>query len=114
LIAPSTSPERAAKIARASSGFLYLLAREGITGERAGAISADLGNRVASLRSVTDLPIACGFGISTPEQVRAVVRHADAAIVGSALVRRLDEAAARGGDVLAEAGEFTRLLAEAC
>jgi tryptophan synthase alpha chain len=114
LIAPTTAPERAAKIARASSGFVYLLAREGITGERAGGPSGDLGIRVAALRNVTDLPIACGFGISTPEQVRTVVQHADAAIVGSALVRRLEEAAARGGDVPAEAAAFTRSLAAAC
>lgn len=114
LIAPTTTAERAAHIARASSGFLYLLARSGITGERADAPPDDLAERVLFLRGVSDLPIACGFGISTPEHVRAVVRHADAAIVGSALVRRLEEAAARGGDVLAGAGEFTRLLAGAC
>jgi len=91
LIAPTTPPERAARIAAACTGFVYLLARTGITGERKAA--PEVGPAVARLRAVTDLPIAVGFGISTAAHVRRVVEHADAAIVGSALVRRMDEAA---------------------
>lgn len=109
LIAPTTSLERAEAIARACTGFVYLLARTGITGERGDA--PDVGRRVERVREWTDLPIACGFGISTAEHVRAVVAHADAAIVGSALVRRIDQAVARGADPVAEAGAFARELA---
>lgn len=108
LVAPTTPPERAAAIARASTGFVYLLARSGITGERADA--PEIGPIVATLRRSTDLPIACGFGISRPDHVAAVTRHADAAIVGTALVRRMGEAAAAGRDSVAEAEAFTREL----
>jgi len=114
LIAPTTPPERAAAIARASTGFVYLLARAGITGE-SGA-PPDIRDRVRVLRSVTDLPIACGFGISTAEHVRAVVSagEADAAIIGSALIRRQTEAVTRGEDASRAAAEFVRSLAAGC
>lgn len=109
LIAPTTPPERAAKIAGACSGFVYLLSRAGITGERDEAPRID--RRVRQLREVTELPIACGFGISTPEHVRAVVQEADAAIVGSALVRRIDKARQEGRSPTIEAEAFVRELA---
>jgi len=112
LVAPTTPPERAAQIASACTGFVYLLARTGITGERSEA--PDVASRVAMLREATDatdLPIACGFGISTAEHVRAVVEHADAAIVGSALVKRVEAAIAAGEDAADAAGAFTRELA---
>jgi tryptophan synthase alpha chain len=109
LIAPTTPMERAARIAKASSGFVYLLARTGITGERTDA--PEVAERVAALREVTDLPIACGFGISTPEQVKAVAEHADAVIVGSALVRRVEDAAKNGADATAVARDFVASLA---
>jgi tryptophan synthase alpha chain len=104
LVAPTTPPERARRIAEACTGFIYLLARAGITGESAEV--ADVSGPVERLRSITALPIACGFGISTADHVRAVVRHADAAIVGSALVRRMG-----GSDPVGEAERFTRELA---
>ncbi len=90
LIAPTTPPDRAAKIARACSGFVYMLARTGITGERA-SLPEGLEQRVSDLRKATDLPIAVGFGIATAEHVHAVTRVADAAIVGSAMVRRITQ-----------------------
>lgn len=113
LIAPTTPADRAARIAAASSGFVYLLARAGITGETAAA--PQVASRVSELRRVTKLPIACGFGIATPEHVRAVVGpppsgDADAAIVGSALVRAMDAAAATDGDPVAAGERFTRAL----
>jgi len=89
LVAPTTPPERVAAIARACTGFVYLIAASGITGERSDA--PEIESRVAQIRESTDLPVACGFGISSPDQVRAVVRHADAAIVGSALVRAIGD-----------------------
>lgn len=113
LVAPTTPPERAERIVRACTGFVYLLARVGITGEGAGGPGPRLRERVALLRGMTDLPIACGFGIGTAEQVRAVVREAgaDAAIVGSALVRRIEDAATAGRDAVAEAASFVAELA---
>ena len=109
LIAPTTPADRAARIAEASSGFVYMIARTGITGERGEA--PEIADRVAQLRGVTDLPIACGFGISTPEQVRAVVEHADAAIVGSALVRRIEATIDEHRDAPEAAGAFVAELA---
>jgi tryptophan synthase alpha chain len=109
LVAPTTTPQRAERIVRACSGFVYMLARAGITGE--SSAPPEIGERVAMLRGMTDLPIACGFGISTAEHVRAVVAHADAAIVGSALVRRMGQAHAAGEDVAAAAGAMVGELA---
>ena len=111
LIAPNTAPERARRIAEASSGFVYLMTRIGITGEGTGPGS--VGAQVARLREFTDLPIACGFGISSAEGVRAVVGEggADAAIVGSALVRVMTEARDAGGDAVEAAAEFVGELA---
>lgn len=111
LVSPTTPPARAERIAAASTGFVYLLARTGITGERSTA--PEVASRVARLREATRLPIACGFGISTPEHVRAVVREggADAAIVGSAVVRRMAGAVEARRDAAEEAGALTRELA---
>lgn len=104
LIAPSTPEARAKAIAEACSGFVYMLARSGITGEQKDA--PEIEARVQMLRRVTRLPIACGFGISTADHVRAVVRHADAAIVGTALVRRLETAHQQGQPLASEAESF--------
>jgi tryptophan synthase alpha chain len=88
LIAPSTSLERAKKIAAASSGFVYIVSRAGTTGAQT-ALPPELGDRLGQLRSVTDAPLAVGFGIANAEHVRAVVSVADAAIVGSAMMREI-------------------------
>lgn len=109
LIAPSTPPARAAQIARASTGFVYLVARSGITGERNEA--PDIAGRVRVIREATDLPIACGFGISSRDHVRSVCQHADAAIVGSGLVRRISEASKAGRDPVVDAKVFLGQLA---
>jgi tryptophan synthase alpha chain len=114
LIAPTTPPERAAAIARASSGFVYVVARGGLTGEQA-ALPAELPERLTRLRRETPLPIVVGFGISTPQQVRQVTELADAVIVGSALVRRLAAHRAADNDAgraaaVAEAEDFVRQL----
>lgn len=111
LISPSTPPHRAERIAQSCTGFVYLLARAGITGE--GRDIPDISARVQMLRTMTDLPIACGFGVSTAAHVRQVVHDggADAAIVGSALVRVLSEAAASQRDVTAAAVSMVQDLA---
>lgn len=110
LISPTTPPERARKIAGACTGFIYVLARSGVTGERS-QIPADLADRLTQLREVTDLPLAVGFGVSAPQQVRQVTRVADAAIVGSALVRKIAAHRRDGADVIvAQAGAFMKEL----
>ena len=89
LVAPTTPRERMADIARHGSGFVYLISRLGVTGERTD-IAVDLPGTVTLLRSVTDLPICVGFGISTPRQAATVAALADGVVVGSALVRAAD------------------------
>ncbi|MDR0708310.1 MAG: tryptophan synthase subunit alpha [Treponema sp.] len=89
LVAP-TSERRIKKIARAASGFLYIVSSLGVTGIR-GEITTDLSALVASVKAETPLPAAVGFGIHTPEQAAAVSRVADGVIVGSALVRIIEQ-----------------------
>jgi tryptophan synthase alpha chain len=84
LLAPTTPIDRARAIARAGSGFLYYVAVAGVTGARA-SLAAGLEDRVRALRTVTDLPIGVGFGISTAAQAGEVAGYADAVVVGSAL-----------------------------
>jgi tryptophan synthase alpha chain len=97
LIAPTTPDARAEQIAKASTGFIYLLARAGITGEQS-ELPPDLSVRVDRMRKISSLPITVGFGVSTDNHVRQVVSVADAAIVGSAIVRRITEARELGAD----------------
>jgi len=111
LIAPTTGEDRARRIAETCTGFVYVLSRAGITGERAD-LPPELRRRVELLRGVTDLPIAVGFGISTAAQVREVTTVADAAIVGSAVMRRVAEHRVKGPDaVVSVAGTFMAELA---
>jgi tryptophan synthase alpha chain len=89
LVTPTTSPKRAEAVVKACSGFVYVVSVVGITGERTG-VSGQLGGMIARLRTMTDLPLCVGFGVSTPEQVRDVGELADGVIVGSALVKKLE------------------------
>ena len=93
LIAPTTSRERALEIAARAQGFLYYIARMGVTGATSTLRDA-LPQELAALRSATDVPIAVGFGISTPDHAAAVAKVADGVVVGSALIDALD----RGGE----------------
>jgi tryptophan synthase alpha chain len=95
LVAPTTPRDRMAEIAKNGSGFVYLISRLGVTGLQ-HEIAADLPESIARLREVCTLPICVGFGISTPEQARAVGAMADGVVVGSALVRALDEGGVKG------------------
>ena len=104
LVAPTTTPQRLPQLIARCRGFVYLLAQTGLTGARAEL--PDLGERVAAIRALTDLPIAAGFGISTPDQVAAATTTCDAAIVGSALVDRMGP----GTDAVAAALEFIDML----
>jgi tryptophan synthase alpha chain len=99
LVAPTTTPERLARAARAASGFLYLISRLGVTGARDGA-PPDLAELVTRVRAVSDLPLAVGFGISTPEQVRAAAQLADGVVVGSAVVEALGSGGLGGAERL--------------
>jgi tryptophan synthase alpha chain len=97
LVTPTTPPERAARIASESTGFLYCVSVAGVTGERV-SLPQQLKDRVLWLKEQTDVPILVGFGISRPEQVREVGEVADGVIVGSALVRHLEAAGGSGSD----------------
>jgi len=90
LIAPTTPPERMALIAKSAGGFIYYVSREGVTGEQC-TLSQTISAQVAEIRKHTGLPIAVGFGISTPDQAREVAGQADAVVVGSAIVRHISE-----------------------
>ena len=98
LVAPTTAHERIPEVVRGGSGFLYYISRAGVTGARA-EIRSDLEGEVAAIREVVSLPVAVGFGISTPEQASRVGAVADGVVVGSALVQILEE---RGIDAGAE------------
>jgi tryptophan synthase alpha chain len=88
LIAPTTSDERLPKVLAGSSGFVYYVSITGITGTRT-ASPEDLARDIPRIRKATNLPIAVGFGVRTPEQAAIVARYADAAIVASALIEKL-------------------------
>jgi tryptophan synthase alpha chain len=90
LVTPTTTPERAAKIVRLCTGFVYCVSVVGITGER-DRLPAELTRQLARLRTMTDLPLCVGFGVSRPDHVRHLKDIADGVIVGSALVKKLEQ-----------------------
>ncbi len=89
LVTPTTPPQRARRIAKDSTGFLYCVSVTGVTGERA-ALPANLVDKLRWLHEQTTVPLCVGFGISRPEHVRALREHVDGVIVGSAVVRLLE------------------------
>ncbi|MGB9106729.1 MAG: tryptophan synthase subunit alpha [Terriglobales bacterium] len=95
LAAPTSTDQRLQRIAEVSTGFLYAVSRTGVTGTRQ-ELATDARRLVKRLRRYTKLPIAVGFGISTAEQVQEVAQFADAAVVGSAIVQAVENAASRG------------------
>jgi tryptophan synthase alpha chain len=111
LLAPTTPLERSRLIARSASGFLYYVSVAGVTGART-SLAHDLPGKVHDLRSVTELPIGVGFGISTPGQAREVAGFADAVVVGSA-ISQLIEAHAHSEGLVEIVGEFAGALKEA-
>jgi tryptophan synthase alpha chain len=90
LAAPTSTPERLSLVGERSSGFVYLVSSLGVTGERA-ELPVELTDLVSRVRAATRLPVAVGFGVSTPEHAAGVATIADGVIVGSALVRRQDD-----------------------
>jgi tryptophan synthase alpha chain len=113
LVTPTTPRDRATRIARASTGFLYCVSVTGITGER-DRLPEQLLGQLVWLRSQTALPLCVGFGISRPEHVRMLRESADGVIVGSALVRRVEQAGRRPlAEVVQEVGALAESLARA-
>ena len=110
LVTPTTPRDRALRIIERTTGFVYYVSVTGITGERT-ELPPEIVDNVAWLRSRTQLPICIGFGISRPEHVRMLAPVADGLIVGSAIVRRISEAATRPrAKVLREIGEYVAEL----
>lgn len=90
LVSPLTAMERARKICEASTGFIYYVSSMGVTGARS-ELPPELVERVAALKSMTDKPVAVGFGVSRPDQARAIASVCDGVIVGSALINVITE-----------------------
>jgi tryptophan synthase alpha chain len=111
LIAPTTTVERIQTIVKRARGFLYYVSREGVTGARE-TIASSLGEKVAQLRKLSDLPIAVGFGVSNAGQAGEVARHADAVVVGSAIVHLIANYGSEP-ELLGKVGAFARDLANA-
>jgi len=108
LLSPTTTDERVRTAAALGSGFLYAISRLGVTGAR-DRVAEGAREMVGRIRAATDLPVAVGFGISTPEHVREVGQWADAAVVGSALVEVIAEAGSKP-DLFTRVEEYVRWL----
>jgi len=108
LVAPTTSDRRLEEIAQQARGFIYAVSRAGVTGAR-DEMTGDAEALAKRVWAVSDLPVAVGFGISTAEQVQQVWRFADAAVIGSAIVREIEKLAA-SPDLVNRVGEFARSL----
>lgn len=108
LIAP-TSHERIAMIAKEAEGFLYIVSSLGVTGTRS-EITTDLASIVQVVRQYTDIPCAIGFGISTPEQARSMAQLSDGAIVGSAIIKLIEQ---HGPDAPEAVGAYVRRMKQA-
>jgi tryptophan synthase alpha chain len=112
LVAPTSSRERMKKISEASTGFLYAVSRTGVTGERQ-ELANDLRDFLRTLRGFTKLPIAVGFGISQPEHVQAVWQEADGAVVGSSIVKKVEENIGQP-ELIAKVASFAAWLKDSC
>jgi tryptophan synthase alpha chain len=111
LVAPTTPEERIERIVKHGTGFIYYISRVGVTGMQA-KVADTIAAMTAKIRAHTDLPIAIGFGISNPEQARAVAQHAEAIVVGSAIVNQIAEYG-RSEDLVTKVAGFVRSLVRA-
>lgn len=111
LMSPTSTDERIQLIAKQSTGFIYYVSRLGVTGEQA-ALAADLDQAVANIQKHTTTPVAVGFGISTPEQARAVGSMAQGVVVGSAIVRMIGQLG-ESPETAAKVGAFVKSLVDA-
>jgi tryptophan synthase alpha chain len=111
LVAPTTPEDRMALIVKRGAGFIYYISREGVTGMQT-SVATNLSSQVAKIRAHTDLPIAIGFGISNPDQAKAVAQEGDACVVGSAIVNQI-AANGKSPELVAKVGAFVKSLADA-
>ena len=108
LMTPTTRDDRMKLIASHTRGFVYYVSRTGVTGER-DSLADEIQNKVSAICQYTDMPIAVGFGISTPEHVSEIAQYADAVVVGSAIVRRVGEYQ-NDADMVSKVGAFVGSL----
>jgi tryptophan synthase alpha chain len=111
LVAPTTPEDRIELIVKRAAGFVYYVSREGVTGMQT-KIADTIAQMTAKIRAHTDLPVAVGFGISTPEQAKIVARSAEAVVVGSAIVNQIARYG-RAGDFLEQVSAFVKPLVQA-
>lgn len=112
LVAPTTTPERRRLIAQAATGFIYCVSVVGTTGAR-DSLPPELVTYLDELRRLTDKPLAVGFGVSRPEQAAGLAPHADGVIVGSAIVRIIEEHLQEPAEAVAQVERFVRAMVEA-
>jgi len=108
LVAPTSTDERLRLVSQRASGFIYAISRAGVTGARSN-VSEEAEKLVRRVHCFSSLPVAVGFGISTPEQVKDVLRYADAVVVGSAIVAEIERVSGEG-NVAKQVGAFARSL----
>jgi len=110
LVAPTTPEDRMELIVKRGQGFIYYVSREGVTGMQT-RLSETIAGMTAKIRTHTSLPVAVGFGISTPEQAAAVAAHADAIVVGSAVVNQIAEQG-KSSHLIANVSGFVKKLVD--
>lgn len=113
LLAPTSTEERIELVAENASGFVYLVSVTGVTGARPG-MKVDLEQLTNTIKSETKLPVGIGFGISSPDQVKDIVKYADGVIVGSSIVKIIEKNSNRPIHLLKNLGDFVHSLSEAC
>jgi tryptophan synthase alpha chain len=111
LVAPTTPEARMELIVQRGSGFIYYISREGVTGMQS-KVASNLASQVAKIRAHTNLPVAVGFGISNPEQARAVAAAADGCVVGSTVVNQIAKHG-KSKTLAKQVGKFVKSLADA-
>jgi len=111
LVAPTTPEDRMAYVVKRGAGFIYYVSREGVTGMQQ-QVSDTISSMTAKIRAHTDLPIAVGFGISTPEQARTVAAQAEAVVVGSAIVNQIAQHG-RSPGLVARVSSYVQTLVQA-
>ncbi|TAL06069.1 MAG: tryptophan synthase subunit alpha [Verrucomicrobia bacterium] len=111
LVAPTTPEDRMEKIVKRGAGFIYYISREGVTGMQT-QVASNLAEQVAKIRAHTSLPIAVGFGISNPEQAKAVAKEADGCVVGSAVVNQIAQHG-KSPELVGKLSAFVKSLADA-
>lgn len=109
LAAPTSSPERLQLVAKYSTGFVYLVSRTGVTGVRDN-LADSTPALVQAMRKQTDTPLAVGFGVSTPDQAKAVAQYADGVVIGSAIVRLIADHGADPARLAVELEQYARSI----